>query len=250
MKILNKIVTTLVVTLSVCKAENPYWEAFEAERKRSSMPIMSYIEKLAERQVVAPTKENQDALLYFLTTGGKHGFSSRKANEEEKKIFIKSFSVVSMSTPVDNPLNFWDLHKQYRSMDIKIPSTLESYFVFAQTVHSYAMGMREALKPLYSGLLRVSDPSNLGDVMMENLDKVYPQEAYIANVWKPCFNYNYGAGLSYEKRASFERFSIEFALKFMHQENDIQEVLKTIMRSLDRMRVDNILMPHLSALAA
>ena len=65
--------------------ESKWWSDFENSKEN----ILIYVEKLASK--------DSEAAMWFLVTGGKHGFSARQATQEEEKLILSAMQKVAKS---------------------------------------------------------------------------------------------------------------------------------------------------------
>ena len=85
---IGKICFSFLLLSKICLAENAYWDKYEAEKTTGRVKnLVEHVQNLSNcplDMAFDQKQEHANAIIYFITTGGKYGFRSTPANSDER----------------------------------------------------------------------------------------------------------------------------------------------------------------------
>ena len=115
------------------KAEDKWWNDFETSGQKD---MVKYVHNLSS--------SNPEAASWFLLTGGKNGFSSRKASGEEEKMLLAAMSKIAHTIVVSNKNAYeWSERSTDGQYNFKMIFNLKNEM---EQFRGYYEGLKDTLK--------------------------------------------------------------------------------------------------------
>lgn len=168
----SKIVLALfVLTSFVVHASDPWLEYKEAVAKGRCRNVIEHVQHLSQFQAWENPdvlKARQDALRYFLSTGGKHGFAQRSSTAKERLILTQALVFLSIVHGAYQPAKPLVLLAVRRGFGIKTETSREQiHFIKTQRMISATRI-----------LLKVQMPDE--EALRNCVESIYNQECFLS----------------------------------------------------------------------